>query len=52
MATHSSIPALPGAGSLENPMDRGALTVYGAAKSWTQLKQLSKRASEVILEGL
>ena len=29
---------------LENPMDRGAwqVTVHRVAKSWTQLKQLSK----------
>ena len=31
---------------LENPMDRGAwqATVHGVAKSWTQLKQLSRQA--------
>ena len=26
---------------LENPMDRGAWSATGVAKSWTQLKQLS-----------
>ena len=33
---------------LENPMDRGAwqATVYRAAKSWTQLKQLSTDTSK------
>ena len=33
---------------LENPMDRGAwgAIVHGAAKSWTQLKQLSMHTQE------
>ena len=38
---------------LENPMDRGACwaTVHGAAKSWTQLKQLSAHARTHVMEG-
>ena len=35
---------------LENPMDRGAwqATVYGVAKSWTRLKQLSMHARKIL----
>ena len=33
-------------------MDRGALTVQGAAESRTQPKRLGERASEAILGGL
>ena len=46
MATHSSSLAM------ENAMDRGAwqATVHRAAKSWTQLKQLSTQHSVFILK--
>ena len=42
MATHSSILCL------ENPRDGGAwwAAVYGVAKSWTRLKQLSSSSSQ------